>query len=212
MDFHNESVASPFKTVWLHPRDTVRAIVAENPKLHVLLLVCLAGIGKTLNGRSMRDAGDKLPVWAIFAIALVIGPLGGLLGLWIYSHLLRWTGNWLGGVAPRAYLRTAIAWSAVPIVCSLLLWIPELLLIGTDIFTRETPRLDAHPLLWIPFIVLSGGETILGIWSFVISCQMVAEVQGFRSAWRGLGNIFLSGAVVVIPFFLILLGVALCFR
>lgn len=198
---------NPFITVWTSPRDTVRRIVADNPELHVILLACLAGVGETLDRASMRNAGDKMPIAVIIGIACVLGPLGGLLSLWISSHLLRWTGRWIGGTANREHLKTAIAWATVPAVFALPLWIPELLLFGSDLFTEETPRLDAQPLLWIPFIAIAVVEVVLGVWSFVILCHTVAEVQSFRSAWRGLGNVLLAGAVIIVPLFLIVLTV-----
>jgi hypothetical protein len=168
-----------------------------------MMLVCLAGVGETLDRASMRNAGDKLPMAAIIGVACVLGPLGGLLSLWISSHLLRWTGSWIGGAGSRQHLKTAIAWAAVPVIFALPLWIPKLLLFGSDMFTAETPRLDAQPLLWIPFIAIGVAEVVLGVWSFVLLCHTVAEAQGFRSAWRGFGNLLLAGAVIIVPLLLL---------
>jgi hypothetical protein len=39
-------------------------------------------------------------------------------------------------------------------------------------------------------------------------CNSVAEVQRFRSAWRGLGNIILAGAVVIIPLVAVVFAIA----
>ena len=33
--------------------------------------------------------------------ACIRGPLWGLLNFWIFSHLIRWTGGWIGGVHTR---------------------------------------------------------------------------------------------------------------
>jgi hypothetical protein len=100
---------------------------------------------------------------------------------------------------------TAIAWAAVPTVFSLALWIPGLLLFGSDMFTEATPRLDAQPLLWIPSLAIAVVAGVLGVWSFVLFCHTVAEVQGFRSAWGGFGNILLAGAVIIVPLFVLAL-------
>ena len=163
-----------------------------------VLLVCLPGIGDTLNRASVGNAGDKMPMGAIIGVACLLGPLVGLLRLWISSHLIRWSGSWIGGTATREHLKTAIAWASVPEVFALLLWIPQLLLFGSDMFTEEKPRLDARPVLWIPFIAIVLLEVVLGVWTLVLLCHTIAEVQGFRSAWRGLGNIVLAGAVIVV--------------
>ena len=143
-----------------------------------------------------------MPMGAIIGIACLLGPLGGLLRLWISSYLIRWSGSWIGGKATRQHLKTAIAWASVPDVFALALWILALLLLGSDMFTEEKPRLDAHPMLWIPFIAIALLEVVLGVWTLVLLCHTIAEVQGFRSAWRGLGNVVLAGAVIVVPLLL----------
>lgn len=73
-------------------------------------------------------------------------------------------------------------------------------------FTEASPRLDAQPWLWIPLLGSAAVETVLGVWSFVLFCKTIAEVQGFRSAWRGLGNIMLGGLLVLVPLFVIVLA------
>ena len=194
----------PLKTIWTRPRDTVRRVVAKNPELHMVLLAGLAGIGKVLDRASTSDAGDEMPTEAIIGAACAFGPLGGLLSLWIGSHLIRLTGTWVGGTGAREHIKTAIVWASVPAVFALLLWIPQILLFGSDMFTEETPRIDAQPML---FSAIALTELVLGIWGFVLLCNTIAEVQGYRSAWRGLGNLFLAGAVIMVPLLVIAFSV-----
>ena len=197
----------PFKTIWLHPRRTIRQLVAHNPELYVVPLVCLAGIVNVLDRASQRNLGDRWSLATILGIAFLLGPLGGLFALWIFSHLIRITGNWIGGTAPREHLNTAIAWAKVPAVVTLPLWLLLLALFGFEMFTSETPRMDAEPMIFALLIAVGIVETILSIWAFVLLCNTVAEVQGYRSAWRGLGNLLLAGLLLVVP--LIVLGLAL---
>jgi hypothetical protein len=42
----------------------------------------------------------------------------------------------------------------------------------------------------------------LGIWSFVLNCNCLGQVQGF-SAWKGLANMMLSFTVVLVPILVI---------
>lgn len=196
-----------FRTIWTHPRLTVREIVLTNPALHVTSLACLAGIGQALDRASMRSSGDSTPLITILGVACVIGPLAGLFNLWIGSHLLKLTGNWIGGIASREHLKTAIAWGSVPAIATLPLWIPQLLLFGSEMFTSATPTLDAQPMLLIPFLLMSLVELVFGIWSLVLMCNTIAEVQGFRSAWRGLGNAILAFAVIFLPILLLVFAV-----
>ena len=103
---------------------------------------------------------------------------------------------------PRSAKAAARISAAVPAVFALPLWIPELLLFGSDMFTEATPRIDAQPILAIPYLAIGFVDIVLAIWGVVLLCNTVAEVQGYRSAWRGLWNIVLSGAVIVAPLLL----------
>lgn len=88
-------------------------------------------------------------------------------------------------------VRAAIAWSSVPLIWALLLWIPELVLFGQDLFTSSTPRLDANPLLAVALIGFGLVELTIGIWAIVVFLKCLGQVQGF-SAWRALGNALLA--------------------
>lgn len=204
-DFH------PFQSIWMSPRKTIRRIVATDPTLHVMLLAGLAGIGKVLDRAALRGQGDDIPASVILGIAIILGPLGGLFSLWVGSHLVRISGAWIGGIAPREHLKAAIAWSSVPAVAALPLWIPSFALMGSELFTSESPlfdtRVEQQPLIWIPFVAIGLIETILGIWGIVLVCNTIAEVQGFRSAWAGLGNIILAGVLLIVPLVLIIFAV-----
>jgi hypothetical protein len=57
-------------------------------------------------------------------------------------------------------------------------------------------------------IGFAGVELVLGVWTVVLMCNTVAEVQGYRSAWRGLGNMTLAGACIVVPITLIAVAIS----
>lgn len=182
----------PFQTIWTSPRSTVRAILAVDPGRHVLLLASLAGIQRFLDRAAARDAGDSMPTLGILGMAVTIGPLGGLIGLWIGSFLIRLVGKWLGGTASHKHIQTALAWASVPVVYALLLWLPLLLFFGKENFTSEAPTFTAHPALTVLAVGIGIADLVLGIWGFVLACHTIAEVQGFASAWRGLANMDLA--------------------
>ncbi|MFO0013388.1 MAG: Yip1 family protein [Planctomycetota bacterium] len=186
----------PLRTVWFAPRATVRRIVSVNPTLYVLPFVCLAGIGSALDRASLRNLGDQTSLPAILTIAVILGPLGGLLGWWIGSHLIRISGAWIGGIADSEAIRTALAWASLPNVLALFLWIPQLALFGSENFTTDTPQIDSQPGLLVALMVIGVLELTLGIWTLVLLCNMIAEVQNYRSAWKGLGNLILAGLLL----------------
>jgi hypothetical protein len=209
------AVDNPFLTIWTRPRATIRAIVNTDPYPHVVLLAILGGIVSTLSNASQRNAGDKLPLAVILGIAVFLGPVGGFLGLFVGGWFLRLTGRWLGGRARPDQLRAVIAWSYVPVLAATPIWIIQLGFFGRDLFTRETPTLDANPTLGLIVLATRIIEAVLGFWSFVILLKGVGEVQGF-SAWKALASMLLIllvvSLVVFVPIFLVLLVVGLSNR
>lgn len=204
------AVFQPWREIWLHPRATIRRLVAFDPSYMVLPLAALAGVTEAFSRASSRNQGDHTTLFGIILMAVVFGALGGLLSLWFGSHLIRWTGDWLGGRAPRDHLRTAIAWSSLPSVVALGLTVLEIVIFGKELFTTQTPRLDSSATLSGLLFLMGLIELVLGVWSLVLLAKTVAEVQGYRSAWRGLGNVVLAGLVVILPIMvLVFLFVAL---
>lgn len=180
----------------------MRAIIDTDPRHHVLLLAALAGVGKAMNTASMRSLGDEISVPVIIFSSLVVGAIGGIIGLYIWGVLLRWTGSWLGGSACSAEVRAGIAWSSVPVIWAMLLWIPELALFGKEMFTYETPRIDDSLTLSLTLLGFGVTEVAIGIWWFVVFLKCIGEVHAI-SAWKALGASLLAGLVLVGPFLLV---------
>ena len=189
---------NPWFSMWLHPRRTIRWIVETNPDRLVLLLPALGGIVEALINASSDSKGENMSLQAILLTSLIGGPLMGVIGLWLGGALLRWTGGWIGGQADSRRIRATLAWANVPLVWSLLLWIPALLLFGAELFAAATPILDASTMLSGLYMVFSFGIGIVSIWAFVVFLHALGEVQGF-SAWKALGNSILAGLVVLVP-------------
>jgi hypothetical protein len=158
----------------------------------------LAGFGQALDRAAMRSTGDTLSVPVIFLTCAIAGPIGGVLTLYLGGGLLKWTGTWLGGQASARHLRAALAWSSVPSVWALLLWKPELALFGQELFTSETPRIDASPMLSLALLGFFALELTVAIWTIIILLKCIGEAQKF-SAWKALGNALLAAAAIVLP-------------
>jgi len=193
---------SPFISIWVKPRATIREIVDTDPTKYVLLLSALSGVSQALDNASRQNAGDSLPLIVIFITCFLLGPIGGIISLYIGGAIFRWSGSWFGGRATSEEVRAAIAWSSVPaIIISLPVWVILLLLYGQENFTRATPRMDANPTLalFISLPLLFATITA-GIWSLVLLIKCVGEVHRF-SAWNALAAIILGPLVFIIPIF-----------
>ncbi|MGO8989197.1 MAG: YIP1 family protein [bacterium] len=121
-----------------------------------------------------------------------------ILPQYLAGALIRWTGKWIGGQAPSQNIRAAIAWSSVPTIWALILWIPQLVLFGQELFTTETPRIHASPSLGFISLGFVAIQLIIAIWAIVVFLKCLGQVQGF-SAWRALGNTTLGALVIVVP-------------
>ena len=194
---------NPWFSMWLHPRRTIGQIVETNPDRLVLLLAAVGGIAEALTNASSDSKGDHMSLQAILLTALIGGPLMGIIGLWLGGALLRWTGGWIGGQADSRRIRATLAWANVPLVWSLLLWLPALLLFGAELFATATPIIDASTMLSGLYMVFSFGIGTVSIWAFVVFLHALGEVQGF-SAWKALGNSILAGLVVLVPLLVII--------
>lgn len=203
-----QSTGSPFVSVWLHPRRTYASLASGAKSLPMIPVVCLYGIADSLSRASDRNVGDQIALPAILGIILLVGPLGGLLTWVLSSFLIRWTGKWIGGRGQSSDIRQAAALGSIPRIASLPIWAIIIAVAGREAFTSESPTLDAEP--WRALVlglglILVGG---LALWGFIVLCNTIAEAQGFTSAWKGFGNIVLSGLVLLLPI-IVLVGISL---
>lgn len=186
----------PWLTLWTRPRETIRHLIDHRPGYGVLLLAALSGISSSLGQSSNRNTGDQFGLGTILLVAVVFGPLFGILLLYFAGWLVSVTGRWLGGDAPPAHVRTAIAWGSLPNVAGLLLWIPAIALAGRELFTSEAPELASHPLLALLLVPVGLGWITLAVWGLVATVQGLGEAHGF-SAWRALGSLALALLLIV---------------
>ena len=194
--------SNPWISMWTHPRATIQSIIDSDPERSVLLLASLTGISQALDKASIKNAGDDLPLSLILATSFA-GIISGVIGLYIFGFLIKHASAWLGGKADGEKSRAAIAWSNVPTVWALLLWIPQLALFGNELFSATTPRMDSHP-----FVVLGFGiiDITIAIWTLVLLCKAIGQINGF-SAWRGLGACLIAVSLIVVPIIVIAFAV-----
>ena len=187
---------NPWVSIWLRPRATIQQIVETDPERHVVALAALSGIVQMLGNASDRNLGDRAGLPVVLALALVLGPFLGLIGVYLWALLLKWTGRWIGGRASTVQLRAAIAWAGVPIIVGGAAFVGALLIAGKELFTEATPWLDQNP----GWALLAYGLLVIQLvavgWGIVVSLKTVGQVQGF-SAWRALGNMLLPLLLVV---------------
>jgi hypothetical protein len=198
-----KNVVNPWLNIWVRPRGTIRQIVDSNPDHHVMLLAILSGIFRALDNATERGFGDDLSIFAIIIMSLVFGSIGGLVSLYVGGAVFRWSGSLFGGIAPSDYVRTVIAWSSVPDVILLLIFIPIIMVFGADWFSSSPTFLEENEVL---NFLLIGGVAFLGLalvlWRAFLFVKCLSEVHQF-SAWKGLAASVVGILAIGIPIFIL---------
>ncbi len=197
---------NPWIAIWISPRETIREIVNRDPTYRVIMLAGLAGALAALNfmlGTAPSFTATPLlaslvPYLPILTLASpFLGAAFGILGLYTTALTIDWSGRVLGGVGNALTLRAALAWSGVPQIC--LSIVTLLILVSSGVWQAVVPSMPAAN-GWAGaaanlFTPMSGVETIIWIWSFILMLQCVGEVHRF-SAWRALVAFVLPGAIL----------------
>lgn len=193
------SEASPWLSIWVSPRATIRRIVTENPNRSLWLLAAIYGFSSLLNSFQSASLGNMLGVIPIFFIALIISPIWGYIVFAIWSWVICWTGKLLKGKGSFREIRAAYAWSCVPLVINGALWILLIFTFGHPLFSNfPEEHFLTHSQSFLLFVILII-KVVLAIWALVIYLNALAEVQQF-SVLRAIGNVIISGIIIGIVF------------
>jgi len=188
---------SPFFSIWIEPRATIRRIVDSDPTRNVL---ALAAIGPAINSlisqwsaviNGTAHPSVLWPLWVAFSVA--IQAAFGILFLYIFAAVFRWSGSLLGGTASSVEVRAALAWSQVPAI------VAEIILLFALFAGVPMPKMlpGRLPLIDPAFYKVMVVEGVLGIWGFIISLKCIGEVHRF-SAWRAFLAILIPPIIVLV--------------
>ena len=188
---------SPFFSIWIQPRATIRRIVDSDPTRNVL---ALAAIGPAINSlisqwsaviNGTAHPSVLWPLWVAFSVA--IQAVFGILFLYIFGAVFRWSGSLLGGTATSMEVRAALAWSQVPAI------VAEIILLFALFAGVPMPKVfpGRLPLIDPAFYKVMVVEGALGIWGFIVSLKCVGEVHRF-SAWRAFLAILIPPIILLV--------------
>jgi len=191
-----------FFTIWTEPRATIRRIVDTDPTRNVIALVAIGPAIGALASQWSKALGNNAnlsvlwPLWVVVSVAIQAAL--GVLFLYIFGVIFKWSGSLIGGVASRVEVRAAVAWSQVPAIAAEIVLLLAVL-IGIPIPVPTTP--NTFPKIDPAFYKVLVIEGVLGFWGFIVSLKCIGEVHRF-SAWRALVAILIPPiiALVVIGF------------
>lgn len=186
-------------SIWGKPRAAIRGIIDSNPRYGLLYLVSVFMLQNLFFYANWWSFGVKLAPSAIIIAALILSPLIGMVWVYFAGWIFYFTGRWLNGRAPASHLRAALAWSKIPVIFNLLMWI---ILILIDPKTAFILNSKGSSTVLINFVNLA-----TGIWSFVLLIQCIREIQRF-SIGRSIINIAMGWVI----YFLFIMIFAILFR
>ena len=188
---------NPWASIWFSPRATITGIAATNPNRSLWILAAVYGFTSILNLFQSIAIGTQLSPLSILIIAAVFSPIWGYIAFAIWSGFVAWIGKWFKGKGTFSTIRAAYAWSCVPFVFHIPLWIWMAIQFGPQLFANFP---DQHlltqsqvSLLFVIMIV----KLVLAVWSLVIYVNALAEVQDF-SILKAILNLVVAGVIVTI--------------
>lgn len=186
---------NPWTAIWVRPRETIQKIVNFDPRYGFIFLAGVYGFNMLMQVVQSLSLGAEFSLTGILVGALILSPFLGMLMLSIMALLLQWTGRWIGGKGKYLSIRAALAWSNVPNIVNIVLWLILAFYFKRAVFVNgfAGTSFQGSEMLLVTSVFLL--QTVLSIWSFIILIKSLGQVQGF-SAWKGLFN-------VLIPFFMI---------
>jgi hypothetical protein len=190
----------PLVDVWLKPRRVFRALAEVPIGRADYLLAAEQGMVSWLALCHAQSIGLHSGVAEIFAIAVLAGPVGGILGIVLMTALYGQIGRRAGGNATRAQIFHVLAYGGVPLVVLLGIWAISALVLGPIAFVKAPASLD-----WFPSLVLnlrSVAHWALIGWSLLIQIMGLSEVQGL--AVRRSFGIWVIGQFLVLVAVMIL--------
>ncbi len=193
---------NPWFSMWVSPRATIRSIVEQNPKKCLWILAFIYGFTSLLNAFQSVPIATVIGLLPMFFIAVVLATFWGYVFFSLWSWVVTFTGRMFKGKATFLEARAAYAWSCVPLMGNVILWLALVGFYGKMLFFGPQQQVAlSGPAVTILFLVLIG-KLIFAVWSVVLYLQALAEVQGY-SVLRSIGNvivaaIFLGVAVAIL--------------
>lgn len=183
---------SPWLTMWIKPRETMREILNKHyPEYIILILSILSSIDGSLNRAVSQNLGDKgITYITIILKAIGEGIIIGIPGIYLGAGLIKLIGKGLDGQGSFNDIKKVLAWTNIPIIWGMVFWIPKIILFKQELFTSETTIINSNWKLFLVYHFVGVIEFIIGIWALVIFLKCLSEVQKF-SVWKALLNIFL---------------------
>ncbi len=159
-----------FHTSWgllESPRSTMHRIAIARHKNYTLFLTALFGIAFAVTVLWFGNYGRILGgLGGVLLVALLAGPVLGIVSVVLMSFVLRVISKILGGHSSMKATMAVIAYATVPIVWSLVFIFPvELAVFGGYFFDSNPPPFVINPVAYLLLLTL---DSIAVFWSWIL--------------------------------------------
>jgi hypothetical protein len=171
-------------TVWFRPRESARDASGPEPLLLRLAIVWAWGAAYALERAMFEGKMPHLSFGMRLSFPLIIGLFGGAFYFWALSIAIDLTSSWFKGGATLRQIRRALVVGAIPKAFSLGFFVLFAVVLGHAFFDG----VEDFEALAITDLAVSGFAAtailVLTGWSVIATSKALAEVQGFKSAWK----------------------------
>jgi hypothetical protein len=194
MEITNDKSTIPLLRIWTGPRETIRRVVEEDAEGTALALAAGGGIFHVLDIFADRGSGANL---GLLLLAIPIGAVLGVLAMYFTSAVMRWIGRWFGGQAEAEEIRIVFAWSNVPLLPLLALWVVLLGRYGIGLLTGGVDGgLGIED--GVLTVIYPVATVVLNVWVSAIFVVGLSEVQKI-SVWKALACVIIPTLILLVP-------------
>jgi hypothetical protein len=177
----NTQPVRPLIDVWLRPRRVFRELATRPIGITDYLLAAAQGVASSVVLYRTQFTGIHANAAEILETAFLLGPIGGVVSIYLYAAIYGRLGARAGGKAARNQVFHVLAYGGIPLATSLLLWGFMALLIGDAAIVAAppsaTPGADADWFVALLLQVQFALYLLLWFWSVVL------QVMGFSEIW-----------------------------
>ncbi len=127
-----------------------------------------------------QSAGAHSSVAEILGESILFGPIGGVVGLFLFAAIYGRLLNRAGGKSTRNQVIHVLSFGGVPVVASLGIWILTALLAGESTFV-EAPGADVETFVILLLDAQFIAYVLLLLWSVVLQVMGFSEIQGIAT-------------------------------
>lgn len=193
---------NPFLTVWMHPKQTARDMIDNKPLGFIFLLIAIGSFAAFGGGYVNSELDESMSVSILVLLSLFLGPLVGILMMFIYSGILLLFGRMLQGTGSFWDVFKAGSLTYIPsIVTGLLYYIWMIFSPDSYFSVYETSAFSVI----VPLL-----SFVFSVWGVVINIAALAEAHRF-SNWRAFFTLLIPFIILMIVIFAIIAIIGIAF-